>query len=82
MKISQEGIDLIKRFEGCRLKAYKALPTEKEFTIGYGHYGSDVKEGMVITQKQADDLLVKDLERFEGYVASATKHLSLNINEF
>ena len=68
MKINQEGIDLIKSFEGLRLEAYKALPTEKEYTIGYGHYGSDVKKGMVISQARAEELLKKDLERFERYV--------------
>lgn len=80
MKINQEGIDLIKSFEGLRLEAYKALPTEKEYTIGYGHYGSDVKKGMVISQARAEELLKKDLERFERYV-EATK-LVLNENQF
>ena len=81
MKISQEGIDLIKSFEGLRLKAYKALPTEKYFTIGYGHYGEDVKEGMTITQKQAEDLLKKDLERYERYVDKYAGNLALNQHE-
>ncbi|MMZ58639.1 hypothetical protein [Paenibacillus sp. FSL L8-0638] len=38
-KISKAGIDLIKSFEGCRLYAYKPVPTEKWWTIGWGHYG-------------------------------------------
>lgn len=67
-KISQVGIDLIKRFEGVRLKAYKPVPTEQHWTIGYGHYGPDVKQGMTITQSQAESMLVKDLARFEAYV--------------
>lgn len=54
------GLELIKSFEGCRLKAYKPVTTEKHWTIGWGHYGADVTEGMTITQAQADDLLVKD----------------------
>ena len=82
MKITQEGIDLIKSFEGLRLKAYKALPTEKYFTIGYGHCGEDVKEGMRITLKQAEDLLKKDLERYEGYVDKYAGNLALNQHEF
>lgn len=40
-QISVNGLNLIKSFEGCRLKAYKALATEKYYTIGYGHYGAD-----------------------------------------
>ena len=48
MKISKNGINLIKRFEGLRLKAYKCVPTEEMYTIGYGHYG--VEAGMKITK--------------------------------
>ena len=50
MKTSKTGLDLIKTFEGCRLKAYKC-PADV-WTIGYGHTGSDVKQGMVITQAE------------------------------
>ena len=49
MKISENGISLIKSFEGLRLKAYKAVSTEEYYTIGYGHYGADVAADMVIT---------------------------------
>ena len=45
MKISSNGLNLLKRFEGCRLTAYKCFSHEKYYTIGYGHYGADVKEG-------------------------------------
>ncbi|WP_143767420.1 lysozyme, partial [Paenibacillus odorifer] len=57
-KISQVGISLIKSFEGCRLTAYKPVPTETYWTIGWGHYGPDVKAGMTITQAQADSMLL------------------------
>lgn len=80
MKTSQKGIDLIKRFEGCRLQAYKAMPSEKCYTIGYGHYGSDVTRGMSITQVQADALLMQDLMRYEAAVSDAG--LKLNQNQF
>ena len=59
-ELGTAGLALIKSFEGCRLKAYKPVPTEKHWTIGWGHYGADVTEGMTITQEQADALLVKD----------------------
>lgn len=68
MKTSDEGIALIKQFEGLRLTAYKPLPSEKYYTIGYGHSGPDVKAGMRITILQAEKLLLKDLERFENAV--------------
>lgn len=82
MKTSQNGIDLIKQFEGCRLEAYKALPTEKYFTIGYGHMGADVKQGMIISQAKAEELLKKDLEKFEKSVTTLTaKYSGINQNQ-
>lgn len=78
MNISTVGLDLIKRFEGLRLKAYKAVSTEKYYTIGYGHYGSDVKEGMVITQQQADEYLKKDV----ASAVSAVNNTNLILNQF
>ena len=65
MKISQEGLSLIKRFEGCRLKSYKC--SANVLTIGYGHT-SGVKETDTITQDEADKLLQEDVEQFEKYV--------------
>ena len=79
------GLELIKSFEGCRLKAYKPVPTEKHWTIGWGHYGPDVTEGMTITQAQADALLVQDCS---GSVACVNNPkycpitASLNQNQF
>lgn len=80
MKISQNGINLIKKYEGCRLTAYKAVPTEQCYTIGYGHYGSDVTPGMIISQEQADMLLGIDLKRYEQAVENT--HLKLSQNQF
>jgi lysozyme len=70
MNISQKGIDLIKSFEGCHLKAYK--DPIGILTIGVGHTGN-VKEGQVITQAQADDILRKDLKRFVEGVEELVK---------
>ncbi len=82
MKISEQGIALIKSFEGCRLTAYKAVSTEKYHTIGWGHYGADVKAGQTISQEEADALLLSDLERFVKYTNTYTKNLALNQNQF
>lgn len=82
LSISNAGIALIKQFEGCRLNAYKAVSTEKYYTIGYGHYGADVQKGMTITQAQADNYLVSDLAKFVNYVNSAKKGFTLNQNQF
>lgn len=67
-KTSTAGIALLKEFEGCRLKAYKALPTEKYYTIGYGHSGADVKKGMTITLVKAEALLKSDLKDYENSI--------------
>ena len=61
--LSENGLNLIKSFEGCKLTAYKCLPTEKYYTIGYGHYGSDVTAGMKITKEQAEEFLLQDCKK-------------------
>lgn len=82
MRISENGIELIKRFEGCRLVAYKAVKTEEYYTIGYGHYGADVFKGMTISQLQAEEYLKKDLEKFENYVKNCVTTFSPTQNQF
>lgn len=68
MNISQKGIDLIKKFEGCRLKAYKPVPTEKYWTIGFGRYSPSIKEGQKITQAEAEQYLKEDLKKYSDAV--------------
>ena len=65
MKISLEGLALIKKFEGCRLEAYYC--SGGVLTIGYGHTGG-VKESDTITQEEAEKLLRADVFKFEEYV--------------
>lgn len=82
MKINKLGLDLIKSFESCKLTAYKAVSTEKYYTIGWGHYGADVKKGQKITQAQADALLVSDLAKYEAKVEKYQKKYNFNENQF
>ena len=82
MKTSQRGINLIKKYEGCRLTAYKPVPTEKYWTIGYGHYGPDVQPGATITQYQADLYLLLDIEKFEKKVEKYNPKYMWTQNEF
>ena len=82
MKISQNGINLVKRFEGCRLTAYKPVAAEKYWTIGYGHYGPDVQKGQKITQGKAEQLLKSDLVRYENNVMKFNGKYRWNQNEF
>ncbi len=66
MHISPRGLALIKAFEGCRLTAY--LCPAGILTIGFGHTGRDVTEGLRITAEAAEELLRGDLMRFEDGV--------------
>lgn len=79
MKISESGIELLKRFEGLELEAYQDIAGI--WTIGYGHTGADVQPGMKISERDAEELLRRDLKPREQAVASATK-VALNQNEF
>lgn len=79
MKTSQKGIDLIKNFEGLELKSYK--DSVGVLTIGYGSTGQHVSPDMIITKEQAEQLLKKDLERFEKGVSDLVK-VELNQSQF
>lgn len=57
---SKNGYTLTKSMEGCKLVAYQ--DQVGVWTIGYGHTGPDVFEGLVITQGYADKLLEKDVQ--------------------
>ena len=81
-QISINGLNLIKSFEGCRLKAYKPVKTEKYYTIGYGHYGADVGQNMIITQYQAELFLLKDIARFCAAVNKYDNIYHWTQNEF
>lgn len=74
MQISQNGIAVLKHFEGCELKAYPDPATGgAPWTIGYGHTGPEVKRGLVWTQEQADKALVADLHKFETAVSAIVR---------
>tara|TARA_R100001509_G_scaffold130460_1_gene83821 strand:+ start:218 stop:661 length:444 start_codon:yes stop_codon:yes gene_type:complete len=78
MEISQEGLSLIKKFEGCELKAYKCAAGV--WTIGYGST-SNVEEGMEISQERADMLLLEDVDVFEEAVNNLVE-VDLEQNQF
>ncbi len=70
MKMSDDGIASLKKFEGCVLTAYPD-PGSKDghpWTIGVGATGPDIKPGVTWTQKQADDRLREDLVKYEAAV--------------
>ena len=82
MRTSEKGINLIISFEGFCGKATKAVSTEKYYTIGYGHYGKDVKETDTITKTDAIELLKKDIKKFETKVMKYNSVYDFTQNEF
>lgn len=78
MRINDKGLELIKKYEGCRLLAYKC--PAGVWTIGYGHTAG-VKSGMAITKADAERLLLQDLKRFEEGVEALVK-VPLTSNQF
>ena len=78
--LNQASLDLIKRWEGCKLKAYKC--SAGVWTVGYGlttragfiEVGPDTK----ITQAEADWYLEKVIEKF---LAQITPAITAPINE-
>lgn len=80
--VNDAGIALIKRFEGCRLQAYK-LTGESYYTIGYGHsYDNSITANTVWTQEQCEKALKEDLDKFEGYTTCAVTNITPNDNQY
>ena len=65
MQLSKTGIELLKHFEGCELKAYQ--DSVGVWTIGYGHT-KGIYEGLEITQSEAEKMLQDELPEYEGYI--------------
>ena len=66
MEYSKQGLALTEGFESCRLTAYQDV--KGIWTIGFGHVGPEVVEGLTWTQDQADSQLVLDLTKAEHAV--------------
>lgn len=79
MRISENGIELIKRFEGLKLNSYKC--PAGVWTIGYGHTGKDVTAGLKINADTAEKLLDKDIESI-CYPALSQVKVPLTQNQF
>ena len=84
MNCSESGIELIKHFEGLRLTAY--LCSGGITTIGYGSTfypdGSKVNLGDIISEQQANELLMETLSQFERVVNELLDGIPVNQNQF
>ncbi|MDW1240473.1 lysozyme, partial [Klebsiella pneumoniae] len=86
MQISNNGIALIKRFEGCRLTAYPDPGTGGDpWTIGYGWTGKvdgkPIRPGMKIDDATADRLLRTGVVSFDQAVSKMLK-VSVTQNQY
>lgn len=86
MQISNNGIALIKRFEGCRLTAYPDPGTGGDpWAIGYGWTGKvdgkPIKPGMKIDDATADRLLRTGVVSFDQAVSKMLK-VSVTQNQY
>lgn len=78
MQTSVVGRDLVKSFEGLKLKAYKDIVGV--WTIGWGHTDG-VYEGLDIDLEEAEDLLTEDLGKVERAIQILVK-VPVNQNQY
>lgn len=82
-KLSQKGLDLIKRSEGLRTTAY--FDSVKVPTIGYGHTLTVKREDVLnkkrITEEQAESLLRSDVAHFERGVNRFANELGVPLKQ-
>lgn len=76
MKTSTVGIRQLEIREGRKNKAYK--DTKGIWTIGVGHTGPEVKEGLVVSDAQVENYLAEDVKWAENAVNSVEVYLSQN----
>lgn len=65
MRMTKKTLEQLKKFEGCRLEAYR--DPVGIWTIGYGHTHG-VYNGMTISQEKAEEYLVQVIESIEGVI--------------
>jgi GH24 family phage-related lysozyme (muramidase) len=84
MTISDAGVALIAKYEGCRLEAYKC--PAGVWTIGYGHTAGVNQGDRLSSEAEAKALLKEDLKKYGNCVNDCVKNglitFSLNQNQF
>lgn len=83
MKLNKAGADLIKSFEGCKLKAYQC--SALRWTIGFGNTfyedGKPVLPGHAITQEKAEQLFELISNEFSDKVSKLVTSM-VTLNQF
>ena len=72
---SPEAFRIIKMWESFRSCAYKPVPTEKYYTIGYGHCAPDVKKNAFITPQCAEELLEADVAQYSRKLSALVPNI-------
>ncbi|WP_289860843.1 lysozyme [uncultured Muribaculum sp.] len=80
MTLTNEIRAKMMQWEGCRLKAYRC--PAGVLTIGFGHTGPDVTEGMTITAPQAVALFNGDVDKFASFVEASFQGVTLKQKQF
>jgi len=78
METSQNGLLFIENHEGVRLQAYQDTHEPPIWTIGVGHTGPDVYEGLIITGDQVSSFLAEDVKIAEDAI---NNHVTVDLNQ-
>ena len=83
MKISEDGLELIKKFEGCETTAYQ--DSVGVWTIGFGHTNAtgtfNFDEDTEINREEALKILQDDLSEAENFVERMLANRNLSVNK-
>lgn len=78
-KVSQNGINLIKQYEGFKEKAYQ--DSVGIWTVGYGQTGNNIGPNTKVTLQEAEDLLINHLQNIEDVINNRVKVI-ISQNQF
>ena len=73
MKVSNKGLEIIKKYGIAKLKAYKK---QRDWYIGYNHKGA--QKGDICTEEEAEEFLKEDLEQYENVLIPVEQDLNQN----
>lgn len=76
MKPSEQAYKMIRDWEKYQARAYKAVKTEKYYTIGYGHCGPDVQRYQFVTPERAEEILRQDVAAYSDKLSKQCPDLT------
>lgn len=79
VRASRNALDLIKKYESCRLEAYEDVGGK--YTIGWGSTGPGIGPHTIISQGVADGMLISDVSEISVQVSNLVNYY-VNQNEY